>query len=232
MPDPEYDSEHPEEAVEDRAWYSLITRLAAASLTDQAYQKYMCKDNPCSSSDFTGKNNGSIGRWGGILANQFESRRAFAAFMDTELNKYLAWAKQLSAEPEAYFVGQIRLSSYIFDEGGFAIRLNRLAGGALLTTGENLKNHPIFIGKTIQQQRGVVLVKVNETEAERIVERVHKKQLFLVYKAKLTVAEQSYNQETKQLNFNRLSFDQTITSDVIEVFIGPEVQDKLFDIPL
>lgn len=229
---PAYDADHPEQAVEDRDWYKLITRLAAASLTDQAYAQYMCKENPCSKFDLNGQKNGSTSGWGGLLANQFESRRAFASFIDTELDKYLAWSKQLHAEPEVYFVGQTRLSSYIFDKGGFVIRLKRVSGGGLPTTGENLKNHPIFTAKIENPNMMGVLVKVNEVEAEKIVERMQGKQLFYVYKAKLSVADQSYNQQTKQLDFNRLLLDQTITSDVIEVFIGPELQDKLFDIPL
>ncbi|PHS26416.1 MAG: hypothetical protein COA83_03425 [Methylophaga sp.] len=83
--------------AEDRTWYILINSLAAASLTEQSYAQYMCKDKkPCANFNPKDQSRTPIGTWGGRQSNQFESRRAFASFMDKELDKYLAWAKQLS----------------------------------------------------------------------------------------------------------------------------------------
>ena len=207
-----YYLEHPEHAEEDRTWYILITNLAAATLTEQSYAQYMCKDKkPCANFNPKDQSRKPIGTWGGRRANQFESRRAFASFMDQELNKYLAWAKQLSAEPEVYFVGTINLPSYDFNKGGFMIMPPRGSGGSLATKIVTPRKHSF--------------VKVNEAEAEKIVGRAQGKQLFYVYKTKLTPPAKSFNTQ-------QLAFDQTITSDVIEVFIGSELQDKLFDIPL
>jgi len=207
-----YYLEHPEHTEEDRIWYILITQLAAASLTEQSYAQYMCKDKqPCANFNPKDQSRTPIGTWGGRQATQFEARRAFASFMDQELDKYLAWAKQLSAEPEIYFVGNINLPSYDFNKGGFMIMPPRGSGGSLATKIVTPRKHSF--------------VKVNEAEAEKIVGRAQGKQLFYVYKAKLSPP-------AKPFNTQQLVFDQTITSDVIEVFIGSELQDKLFDIPL
>jgi len=217
--------------LEDRQWYALITKLAAITLTDKAYAKYMCKTSPCTKNDLKGKNQKFM-YWGGFRANQFAARRTFFSFIDDELDNYLAWAKQLDAQPEVYMVGKTQLSLYQFDQGGFAVRLSPVGGSLLPTTGENLRHHPLFTAFIKDTRIPGVLVKVDEHNAEKIVERVRGKQLFYIYKAKLSVAEQSYDLQTKQLIFNRLLFDQTITSDVVEVFVGPELQDKLFDIPV
>ena len=216
--------------LEDRKWYALISRLASTTMTDEAYEKYMCKEKPCTAVDLKGKNKGFTQMWGGFGANQFAARRAFSSFVDTELDKYLSWAKTIPAEPEAYFVGKLYLSPYLFDKGGFVVHVKPVSGGLLPTTGENLRTHPVFIARTGKLPG--VLVKVDEARAEKMVEHVRGKQLYYVYRAKLTVAGQSYNPKTKQLNFSRLLFDQTITSDTIEVFTDPELKDKLFDIPL
>lgn len=208
----QYYLEHPEHKLEDQTWYILITRLAAASLTEQSYAQYMCKDKkPCPNYNPKDQSRTPIGTWGGMQANQFEARRAFASFMDKELDKYLAWAEQLNAESEVYFVGTINLPSYAFDKGGFMIMPPRGSGGSLATK------------MVIPRKQS--LVKVNEAEAEKIVERAQGKQLFYVYKAKLTLP-------AKPFNTQQLIFDQIITSDVIEVFVGYELEDKLFDIPL
>ncbi|OUS17811.1 hypothetical protein A9Q88_02390 [Gammaproteobacteria bacterium 50_400_T64] len=231
--------------VIDQHWYKLIAKLATDSLTDQSYTQYMCK-KPCSHGELQKRRrlSNTIGRWGGILADQFEARRAFTSFIDDELNKYLAWAKQLDAEPEVYFIGKTMLSPYSFKKGGFYLRLNPVQTGPLPIS-ENLKQHPAFNvevengnERIVSMHKGMAgkFVKVNDVEAEKIVARVQKKMLYYVYKSKLTIADKSYSDMFgdggKHLN-NHFSFDQTITSNKIEVFIGPpELNDKLFDIPL
>lgn len=214
----------------DNAWYLLFSQLASSSLTDGAYTQYGCKKEPCDHAERARKGSPNIINWGGSQANQFESRRAFSTFIDTELNKYLTWTKSFDTQPEVYSVGKTHLSPYIFEKGGFAVKL--FPANTVLPISQNLNNHRIFKNQVEDSGYAGILVKVNEAEAEKIIERAQRKQIFFVYKTKLTIADKSYNQKTKQLMFHQLTFDQAFTSDVIEVFAGPELQDKLFDIPL
>lgn len=219
------------DALGDNAWYSLLSQLASSTLTDQAYTQYGCKKDPCDRTELQWKGPNVTIKWGGSLANQFESRRAFGSFIDTELDKYLSWADSLDPQLEAYRIGITGLSPYIFEKGGFLIKI--AARGGVLPTSGNLLEHPVFKNQVRSGRYSGILVKVNEAEAEKMIDRVQaaKKRLYFVYKTKFTIADKSYQPETKGPLHN-LIFDQEFTSDVIEVFIGPELQDKLFDIPL
>ena len=139
------------------------------------------------------RHRGGVARnWGGYGANQFEKERKKNDFMKTHLPTLQAWSKSIwqNDSEEGYVVKRHPLRTYDFDHGGFWVPsiTNPPGKGTGLVSNAFILEYIPKNKFESEMKDGYVLLKVSESEAEKLV--TNKTQyVYSVVKIKLGLKE-------------------------------------------
>lgn len=100
-----------------------IEGMAAGMLTKERYKEYYCPSRENCSEGYR-QRQGRI--WAGPQSNEFKKRAAYKKFVETEVPKLLAWAKDVNRE--VALINRVILTTYDFQKQGFDVVIGPVKG--------------------------------------------------------------------------------------------------------
>jgi hypothetical protein len=210
------------------SWFTMLTQLASSTMTVAARTKYFCPDVPV---DCT--HNSPI--WGGRQADQFRKKRLFNEFIDTELDKYLAMAKQ--TRREMYIVnagmnGGHGLGQYDFTKGGYDVRV-RMPEATGMNHFASADGYDVSKREAAFYTKYGSFYRIGEADAPAFAKTVKDNggSLFSVYKVRLVTGRSAYVYGTDNINVTSILYDYQCVSPTIDFYFDKAITKKAFSFP-
>lgn len=223
----------PEVDMQSRSsWFALLSDFAARNLTDAGLRRYFTDGSEQLPSNLPRFRAGNA-PWGGANATEFERRRVVVQFLDQELPKLLAWARTAWEHRSTYVLNTTHLSSYLFSEQGFAVRMS--PGSLWIGTPERLEALEVFRNKKFGRGPGApqgVLVPMPPEEAETLKQRVGNSPLHYVFEVRTEAGPDPYANSGFTRPADKGVFEIFPVSEAIEFFLDPRLEQPLFSLPM
>ena len=216
---------------ENKIAQNYLLQLGYMISAKEAFPNYFCnRSQKCEESK---RRFGEFPKWGGLLADEFESIECYRKFINDNFSDLKTWSNQLTND--GYFVQKVVLESYDFTSQGFPVDIYPTAPvegtvGAFIPKQDYEKWMRIPNAGIIRHYKGIL--KVPQAEAKPLIEKT-KRTLYAVYKIQYYGMRDNFKElSSAYRNFNNVDFLYNLVSPTVELFVDDSLTKKIGEITI